>query len=413
MKEGEATLNILYIAFSCQPNKGSEEKIGWNIPLESSKTNKVFVITREEQRPKIEEYVKEHDLKNIKFYYVDIHPIYKKLFKGSMLSLKLNILHKKAYPLAKEICQKERIDIIHQITPIEFRSIGKYYKIPKVRFVCGPMGGGEYVPSGLRKYALSNTHIEVIRHILNSFCKLKYSLSKQLLNCDYFFFANRETQQYMNKLIGTVPNELYFDNGISEDELSEIKKVHKNVGDKLVFLSAGRLAYRKGHRFLLDVIKRVPLDVNCEFRFVGTGPELKRLKRICKKHGLDNRVVFTGRISYMEMKDEYERADVFIMPSIRETTGAVLLESASKGVPVIAINRFGAPVLFDNEAAFLYRGNNTKEYIEALETEILNCIKQPSDIQIKAQNARAMVLQHIWDNKVEKYNNVYKKLLGQ
>ena len=44
MKEGEEKFNILYIAFSCQPNKGSEEKIGWNIPLESSKINNVFVF---------------------------------------------------------------------------------------------------------------------------------------------------------------------------------------------------------------------------------------------------------------------------------------------------------------------------------------------------------------------------------
>lgn len=412
MKEGEEKLNILYIAFSCQPNKGSEEKIGWNIPLESSKINNVFVITREEQRPKIEEYIKAHEPKNIKFYYVDIPTFYKKLFKGPMLSLKLNILHKKAFPLAKEICQKERIDVIHQITPIEFRSIGEYYKIPNARFVCGPMGGGEYIPSGLRKYALSNMHIEIIRRILNSASKIKYSLNKQLSKCDYLFFANRETQQYMSNLIGTVHNELYFDNGISEAEVSETKKVQKEVGDKLVFLTAGRLAYRKGHRFLLDVIKRLPSDINCEFRFVGIGPELKKLKRICKKHNLDNRVVFTGRISYAEMKDEYERADVFVMPSIRETTGAVLLESAANGVPVIAIDRFGAPVLFD-DATLLYSGNNTNEYITALETEILNCIKQPSDIQIKANNARESVLEHLWKNKVEKYNNVYKKLLGR
>ena len=42
-------MNILYIAYSCNPFAGSEDKIGWCVPYESSKTNKVYVITKEER----------------------------------------------------------------------------------------------------------------------------------------------------------------------------------------------------------------------------------------------------------------------------------------------------------------------------------------------------------------------------
>ena len=52
-----------------------------------------------------------------------------------------------------------------------------------------------------------------------------------------------------------------------------------------------------------------------------------------------------GSIPYMEMEKEYAGADVFIMPSIRETTGTVLLEAMSKGIPVITINKFGGATL--------------------------------------------------------------------
>lgn len=52
-----------------------------------------------------------------------------------------------------------------------------------------------------------------------------------------------------------------------------------------------------------------------------------------------------GSIPYMEMEKEYADADVFIMPSIRETTGTVLLEAMSKGIPVITINKFGGATL--------------------------------------------------------------------
>ena len=405
-------MKILYVAYSCLPDKGSEEKIGWNISMESAKTNQVIVVTKEEHRAVIEKYIREHNIDNPRFLFVDIPKIHKKIWKGVAYSIRLNVWHKKALPIVRRICEDEGVDVIHQITPIEFRSIGAYYKIPNTHFVCGPLGGGEYIPAGLRKYAISNIHIECIRRMLNCLCKTRYRLGRQLSECDYFLFANRETQSYMRSLIGDAANELYFDNGVSEGEISDLNKKPKSEGERRIFLVAGRMAYRKGHRFLLDAVKRLPQSADCEFRFVGSGPEMRKLQRICRRYGLESRVIFTGRISFSEMKDEYGRADAFIMPSIRETTGAVLLEAASKGVPVIAIDRFGAPVLFDRDSAYLYTGSNASEYIGSLENAIMSCITHPSELCIKAENAKKVVRAQTWENKVMKYNEIYRALLG-
>lgn len=406
-------MKILYIAYSCMPNKGSEEKIGWNISMESAKTNQVIVVTKEEHRDVIEKYVKEYNIDNPKFFFVDIPQFHKKLWKGVAYSIRLNIWHRKALPVVRSICEEEGVDVAHQITPIEFRSIGAYYKIPNTRFVCGPLGGGEYIPAGLCKYAFSHIHVECIRYLLNCFYKIKYFVSKQLTQCDYFLFANRETQNYMGNLIGDVARELYFDNGVGADEISSSIKVQKPAEEKRIFLVAGRMAYRKGHRLLLDAVKRLPKNVNCEFRLVGNGPELGKLRRICKRYNLDSRVIFTGRISYSEMKAEYDRADVFIMPSIRETTGSVLLEAASKGVPVIAIDRFGAPVLFDNSSAYFFTGKNTEEYISSLVNAILACITSPSEVCMKSETAKEIVRSHTWEKKMMKYNAIYQQVLGK
>ena len=93
-------MNILYIAYSCNPFAGSEDKIGWCVPYESSKTNKVYVITKEEQREPVEKYLQSHPLENIKFYYVDIPNFYKKIFKGFMYSGRLNVWNSGHFPAA-------------------------------------------------------------------------------------------------------------------------------------------------------------------------------------------------------------------------------------------------------------------------------------------------------------------------
>lgn len=190
-------MNILYIAYSCNPKKGSEDKIGWCVPFESAKTNKVYVITKEEQREPIEEYLRHHSVKNIKFYYVDIPAIYKKIFKGFMYSARLNIWHKRVLPFAKRICAEEKIDIIHQITPIEFRAIGNYGKIKDAKFICGPLGGGEFLPTGLKDYAKGHEIIEVVRTVINYGYRFELKISGKLHRCDYIMFANKETLDFL------------------------------------------------------------------------------------------------------------------------------------------------------------------------------------------------------------------------
>ena len=403
-------MNILYIAYSCAPNNGSEDKIGWNIPLESAKTNRVFVLTKEEHRSTIEAYQKEHDLTNIKFYYVDIPGIYKRLFKGVAYSIRLNIWHRRAFSFAKKICEIEKIEIIHQITPIEFRSIGNYDKIPNIKFVCGPLGGGESMPEGLRSYAKGHMLVERIRSALNFFTYKKYQFSKKLDQCDYILFANHETKNYLLPLISNIETNLFFDNGIEESSFYYKPQPDTYHSKTPIFLVAGRMAYRKGHKFLLDALSQLPKDMEYECRIVGGGPELERLKSYSEHHGLQQNVVFTGKVPFSEMHKEYERADVFIMPSIRETTGAVLLEAMSSELPVITINKFGGPILLDHDSAWLYDGKTKEEYIDNLKQAIVECISNPEEVSRRGKNAKAYAEEHLWSKKVAFYNQIYLNL---
>ncbi len=192
-------MNILYIAYSCSPYAGSEDKIGWCVPFESSKTNQVYVITKEEQREPIERYISTHSECNVQFYYVDIPFFYKKIFKGFMYSGRLNVWNKRALPLAAEICKKNKVNIIHQITPIEFRAIGNYGKIKDVKFVCGPLGGGESLPRGLKDYAKGHEAIEIIRNLINRWYRFQLKITGKLNRCDYIMFANAETKEFLGE----------------------------------------------------------------------------------------------------------------------------------------------------------------------------------------------------------------------
>lgn len=116
-------------------------------------------------------------------------------------------------------------------------------------------------------------------------------------------------------------------------DINDIKDTcnEKDRNEECVFLVAGRMIYRKGLDFLFDALMRIPQETRYQVRVVGDGPELEHLRKRGKEDlNLSEHVHCMGSIPYMEMEKEYAGADVFIMPSIRETTGTVLLEAMSK-----------------------------------------------------------------------------------
>ena len=136
-------MRICYIAYSCSPYRGSEDGIGWSAPLEMSKRADVTVITKVEQKSDIERYEAEVGLPaSLSIRYCDISTRYKQLYKGSLQSGRLQLWVNEAAKLVKDINSKNPFDVVHQITPVEFRAIG-YYRLPNCRVVIGPLGGAE------------------------------------------------------------------------------------------------------------------------------------------------------------------------------------------------------------------------------------------------------------------------------
>lgn len=260
-------MNILYVAFPCNPYVGSESKIGWNIPLESAKLgNNVSIVTIKDMQKDIEDYISKNGNVNIDFYYVDIPKYIKKIIK-KISTLKLNMYHRKIYNLIRELIKKgKKIDIIHQVTPIEIRAIGNYGKFKNIKFVVGPLGGAEKLPKQLKGYAKGHLLIENLRELTNRFYKIKYRLTKSYKNIDYILFANEETKNFMESSKYN-NSEVYLEMGLTSDEIDN-NIIKSDINDVFKILVAGRINYRKGHRVLIDAIKLLPDNLKYEIFIV-------------------------------------------------------------------------------------------------------------------------------------------------
>jgi glycosyltransferase involved in cell wall biosynthesis len=112
--------------------------------------------------------------------------------------------------------------------------------------------------------------------------------------------------------------------------------------DGFVCLFVGRLAVLQKGVDLLEVIigKTLKKSKQIKFRIIGSQDDgeavVKRLER--KYHG---NVSWRGFVSDSSLKNEYKKANLFILPSRYETTGLSLLEAQSYGMPAVAFNVSG------------------------------------------------------------------------
>ena len=114
----------------------------------------------------------------------------------------------------------------------------------------------------------------------------------------------------------------------------------------LLVAHVGALTARKGHRFLVEALSRLP-DLlkakNVHVLFVGGGEEREALERRVSQAGL------VGRIHFLGHRDDARRIigliDLLVLPSLIETQPFSILEAMSAGTAVLATAIFGVPDL--------------------------------------------------------------------
>ncbi len=104
-----------------------------------------------------------------------------------------------------------------------------------------------------------------------------------------------------------------------------------------LLLWVGRLAREKNLELLLDALARPEAGAG-RLLVVGDGPERGQLERHAGRLGLATRVRFAGEVPRKDLAEVYASADLFVMTSLTETQGLVLVEALAAGLPIVAVD---------------------------------------------------------------------------
>ena len=117
-------------------------------------------------------------------------------------------------------------------------------------------------------------------------------------------------------------------------------------GGGIRVVSAMRLQRRKRPFALLDIFAEAlqlagPGADGATLTIAGDGPLRQRLERQAGRLGLAGRVSFAGWLDASALRDLYAGADLFLMPSTRESFCIAALEARAAGLPVLGMARTG------------------------------------------------------------------------
>ncbi|MDP3722453.1 MAG: glycosyltransferase [Candidatus Omnitrophota bacterium] len=102
----------------------------------------------------------------------------------------------------------------------------------------------------------------------------------------------------------------------------------------------------KGHRVLLEALRRLVPEFALECLLIGDGPERPAIQARARALGLDDTVRFLGRRE--DVPALLRGSDLFVLPSIWDGFGIAMLEAMALEVPVVACESGGVPEIITN-----------------------------------------------------------------
>jgi glycosyltransferase involved in cell wall biosynthesis len=215
---------------------------------------------------------------------------------------------------------------------------------------------------------------------------------------DAFITNSHAGKSYLVDILG-VPEQAIFARPYEVPDVEALlKRLESAKQENLqlqrpVFLFTGQLIPRKGLHRLLEACLLLKDQGYSQYTLLiaGDGPQKEELENFCQEHGLEGCVKWLGWVSYGSLGGYFRNADVFILPTLEDTWGMVVLESMAFGKPVLCSRWAGASELvIDGENGYLFDSHQPEAIAQAMRL----LIDHPDLIQSMGQRSQDLIAQH-------------------
>ena len=263
-----------------------------------------------------------------------------------------------------KLIKKERIDVIHTHWIIPNGLIGAFCKkFFGIRHVLTIHAAGLFA---LERIPFKKNIANFIVNNSNEITVVSSYIKERLINV-----VSSSQRRVLNDKLKIIPMGVHVELYQKETNVNHLKSNY-NILSKFSLLFIGRLAEKKGVKFLIKAMAKISL-INKDVTLIicGDGPLRKELEQQVNDIKLGDFVRFTGYIADNEKLDYLKLSDILIVPSIVTESGdteglpVVILEGLAAGKPIIASDVSGVKdVIMDGVNGFLVEQKNTEQIVD-------------------------------------------------
>ena len=422
-------LKVLINAYACSPGMGSEPGMAWNWVKNLAKFCELHIITEGEFREKIEAVVPTLDQgRNMRFYYNPVSDEIRKMCwnQGDWRFYKYYRQWQwKTYLMAKDICEKEKMDVLHQLNMIGFREPGYLWKLSKengVPFVWGPVDAKDKFPVAYLDGASLKTKLFMrLKNFLTGI-QLRYSgrVRAAAHQASVIFSASSNSQRSFKKYMG-IESPLLNETGCYIEENSLTSKTDGEIENRPIMdkstketfdvLWVGKMDFRKQLALALRSIDECA-QPKMRLHIVGGGNAVP-YQKLASELGMENQCVWHGAVTHEEVQKLMQGSDVFFFTSVAEGTPHVVLESIGNHLPVVCFDICGQGDSVNDSVgrkiALSHPSQSSKDF-----ARILNELESKrSLLKHLSENCKQRQMELSWEVKARKVVEEYERIVGK
>ncbi len=213
----------------------------------------------------------------------------------------------------------------------------------------------------------------------------------------------------LHRNVEIIPNPVDVDRfsveNVGWEDIVNVKKTYNIPENAFIGCIISRVGKEKSIDVLLNYIEKYS-KVNENFRFliIGDGPAKSGLEQQAKKLGIDNIVIFTGKIPNNKLLPYYAACDVFLTASLSDTNSISMLEAMAMGLPIIQRNDpINKGQVIENVNGFIFNDENS--FIEKLNK--VYKMTQEERIELKNKVRNSVIHSNTKNNMAAKIVDVY------
>jgi glycosyltransferase involved in cell wall biosynthesis len=270
----------------------------------------------------------------------------------------------------------------------------------------GPMNGGMSYPPAFRNF--QNRAVAALMKAGRCVADLMNRVMPGKLRADTLLVANPRTRGALPR--GTRGRIITLsENGV---DLSLWKPRTDSAQPDSVtrFVFAGRLIDWKVVDILLEAYAQVLKQVPATLDIIGDGARRAALEELAGNLGISANVRFHGWVPQTQCARLLSSSDVFVLPSLYECGGAVVLEAMASGLPVIA-TKWGGPVDYlDPTCGILVEPTSREDFVKGLTAAMLELATNPDRRRAMGEAGRRKAADEFdWQRKVDTILEIYKQ----